>query len=64
MKTLFIDTHLNDIYVFLLENGKVVKKSELINKKNNSEYMFPMITEVIDGQNLNEIIIVNGPGYV
>ena len=33
MKTLFIDTHLNDIYVFLLENGKVVKKSELINKK-------------------------------
>ena len=62
MKTLFIDTHLNDIYVFLLENGKVVKKSELINKKNNSEYMFPMITEVIDGQNLNEIIIVNGPG--
>lgn len=62
MKTLFIDTHLNDIYVFLLEDGKTVKKKELINKRNNSEFMFPMITEVIDGEKLDEIFIVNGPG--
>ena len=62
MKTLFIDTHLNDIIVILLENGKLVDKREVINKKNNSEFMFPTIKELIDGINLDEIIVVNGPG--
>ena len=33
MKTLFIDTHLNDIIVILLDNGKLVDKREVINKK-------------------------------
>ena len=33
MKTLFIDTHLNDIIAILLENGKFVDKREVINKK-------------------------------
>ena len=62
MKTLFIDTHLNDIIVILLENGKFVDKKEVINKKNNSEFMFPAIKDLIDGQKLGEIIVVNGPG--
>lgn len=62
MKTLFIDTHLNDIIIILLENGKVLKKAELFDKKNNSEYMFSMIVDVIDGIKLDEIIVVNGPG--
>lgn len=62
MKTLFIDTHLNDIIVILLDNGKLVDKREVINKKNNSEFMFPAIKELIDGQKLDEIIVVNGPG--
>ena len=62
MKTLFIDTHLSDIIVILYENGIVVNKKEVINKKNNSEYMFPAIVEIIDNQKIDEIIVVNGPG--
>ena len=62
MKTLFIDTHLNDIIAILLENGKFVDKREVINKKNNSEFMFPAIKDLIDGKKIDEIIIVNGPG--
>lgn len=62
MKTLFIDTHLNDIIVLLLENGKVVDKRKVINKKNNSEFMFPAIKEILDKNCIDEIIVVNGPG--
>ena len=40
MKTLFIDTHLNDITVILLDSGKLVDKREVINKKNNREFMY------------------------
>lgn len=62
MKTLFIDTHLWDIVIVLFEDGKVVDKCEVINKKNNSEYIFPSIIKVIDGVKLDEIIVVTGPG--
>ena len=34
MTSLLIDTHLNDIKIFLLEDGFVVDKKEVINKKN------------------------------
>ena len=33
MYTLFIDTHLWDIIIILLKDGKVVNKEEVINKK-------------------------------
>ena len=62
MNTLFIDTHLWDIIIILLHDGLVVKKEEVKNKKNNSEYIFPSIVKVIDGIKLDEIIVVNGPG--
>lgn len=62
MKTLFIDTHLWDIIIVLYENGKVVDKCEVINKKNNSEFIFPSLIKVIDGVKLDEIIVVTGPG--
>lgn len=62
MSTLFIDTHLWDITIILLKNGKVVNKKEVINKKNNSEYIFPTIIEVIDNEHIDEIVVVNGPG--
>ena len=32
MTSLLIDTHLNDIKIFLLEDGFVVDKKEVINK--------------------------------
>lgn len=62
MYTLFIDTHLWDILIYLLKDGKVVDEELVINKKNNSEYIFPSIIKVIDGIKLDEIIVVNGPG--
>lgn len=62
MYTLFIDTHLWDIFIYLLKDGRVVDKELVINKKNNSEYIFPSIIKVIDGIKLSEIIVVNGPG--
>ncbi len=62
MKTLFIDTHLNDIIVILLEDGVVVDKEEVINKKNNSEILFSTVVKVINNKKINEIIVVNGPG--
>lgn len=62
MNTLFIDTHLWDIRIVLFKDGKVVNKEEVINKKNNSEFIFPSIIKVIDGIKLDEIIVVNGPG--
>ena len=62
MTTLLIDTHLNDILIFLLKDGAIVDKKEVINKKNNSEVLFPTIKEVIDGKNITDVIVVNGPG--
>ena len=62
MYTLFIDTHYLDIVIILLKDGILVNKKEVINKKNNSEYIFPTIVDVIDDIKLNEIIVVNGPG--
>lgn len=62
MKTLFIDTHYLDIVIALLDNGKIVNKKEVINKKNNSEYIFPTIVEVLNDEKIDEIIVVNGPG--
>lgn len=55
MTTLFIDTHLNDILVFLLKDGKCVDKREVINKNNNSEVLFPTIKELIDGKKLMKL---------
>ena len=62
MTTLLIDTHLNDILIFLLKDGAIVDKKEVINKKNNNEVLFPTIKEVIDGKNITDVIVVNGPG--
>ncbi len=62
MKTLVIDTHYNDILVFSLKDGKIVDKQEVINKKNNSEYMFSAIKKILDFNKIDEIIVVNGPG--
>lgn len=62
MNTLFIDTHWLDIIVILLKDGKIFNKKEVINKKNNSEYIFPTIIDVIGKEKIDEIIVVNGPG--
>ena len=62
MKTLFIDTHLWNIDIALLNDGKLLKHEEVVDKKNNSEILFSSIVKVIDKEVPDEIIVVNGPG--
>lgn len=62
MKTLFIDTHLWNIDIALLKDGKIIKHQEVIDKKNNSEVLFPTLISVIENETFDEIIVVNGPG--
>ena len=60
MYSLFIDTHIYDIVVILFKNGKIFKKS-IIEKARGSE-LLPCIKELTDLNDINEIIVVNGPG--
>lgn len=46
----------------LLRDGKLVNESRVINKKNNSEYIFPTIMDVVKDTKIDEVIVVNGPG--
>lgn len=59
---LFIDTHLNDIVVILYNNGKIIKEKIIKNEKENSKVIMPTIKDVIDDNDLDSIIVVNGPG--
>ena len=67
MKTLFIDTHNEIIKIILFKNGKVVDLKEKESSMKHSVYTMPLIEEVLKNNNLdsndiNEIIVVNGPG--
>lgn len=62
MKVLFIDTHLFDINIILFENNKIKRYKTIKDKKYNSPYLMPTIKDVIDDEDFDEIIIINGPG--
>lgn len=67
MKTLFIDTHFRDLIIILFDNKKIVDKFEFINIITHSTKLIPTIQEILNKNNLmpsdiNEIIVVNGPG--
>ena len=62
MKTLYIDTHFNDIHIILFDDLKILKEKHVINEKQNSTFLVPSLKEVIDGQEFDEIIVCNGPG--
>lgn len=62
MKTLYIDTHLFDINLYLFNDNKVYKKKELLGQKQNSCYLMPMVSELLEGEDFDEIVVVNGPG--
>lgn len=62
MKTLFIDSHLNDIVIILYNNGNIVQKEVITEKTQNSKYLMPAIASVIADNKIDEIIVVNGPG--
>ncbi len=59
---LFIDTHLNDIAVILYQNGKMIKKEIIKNVKEHSRLLMPIIQKNINKNQLESIIVVNGPG--
>lgn len=67
MYSLFIDTHYKDIVLGLYKDGTLIDKSIKTSERNHSDYVMPMIKELIDNNNisvhdLGEILVINGPG--
>lgn len=67
MFSLFIDTHDKDIVICLYEDGKVKDNIIKTSERNHSDYTMPLVKEILDKNNitvhnLNEILVINGPG--
>ncbi len=67
MKTLFISTYNNLITIGLLYDGQIKIKKEQESHHGHSIYLVPLIDDIIKENkitvnDLNEIIVVNGPG--
>jgi tRNA threonylcarbamoyl adenosine modification protein YeaZ len=65
--TLFIDTHDKNVLVILFKDGMILTKENLETKNKHSEVTMPTIDKVLKDSNvdvseLNNIIVVNGPG--
>ena len=59
---LFIDTHLNDVIIILSENGRIKKEKKILNEKQNSKIIMPLIKKMLGQEQPESIIVVNGPG--
>ena len=67
MLKLFISTYNELIQIGLFKDNNLFDKSEFETYKSHSEFIIPMIKEILERNklnvsNLNEIIVVNGPG--
>ncbi len=67
MNTLFISTYSDIITIGLLNDGKEIIKKEKKSLRGHSELIVPTIDEILKENNLtpkelNEIIVVSGPG--
>lgn len=67
MNKLFISTYNEIILIALINNNKIIQELKKETYKNHSEYIVPMIQEILlsndlTTKDLNEIIVVNGPG--
>lgn len=67
MYTLFIDTHDRDLIIGLYKDGKVISEERKESMRNHSDFTMPLIEKILSDNNLNvkelnEIIVVNGPG--
>ena len=67
MYTLFIDTHDKDLIIALYKDGKLVSVEKKESMRNHSDYAMPLIEKTLmdnslDINNINEILVVNGPG--
>ena len=66
MKSLYIDTHSEKVFIAIYENGNI-KKIEKISNKSHSEIVIPCLQELLNECNIglndiDEIVVVNGPG--
>lgn len=67
MKSLFISTYDDTIIIGLLSNGTLLSEKRKHSVKGHSIYLVPLIEETIKENNmkvqdLNEVIVINGPG--
>lgn len=62
MKVLFIDTHMFDINIILFEDDHILRQEQVIGKKQNSQYLLPTIDKVCQNDNIDEVVVINGPG--
>lgn len=67
MISLFLDTHNKNIIEVLYQDGKLLDKNIRLSERNHSDYTMPMLDELIKRNNislqdLNEILVCNGPG--
>lgn len=67
MFSLFIDTHDKDLIIALYKDGKVICEKKKESMRNHSDYTMPLIEEILIENNitvkeLNEVLVVNGPG--
>ncbi len=67
MYSLFIDTHDKNVLIILFKNGEIFIKENFESKNKHSEVAMPTIDKVlttanVDISELDNIIVVNGPG--
>lgn len=67
MFSLFIDTHDKNLIIGIYKDGKILDSEKKESTRNHGDYTMPMLQEVLNRNNisvhdLNEIIVVNGPG--
>ena len=67
MLSLFISTYNEYVIIALLKDGKEIVKQEEISNKGHSRILVPLIDKILkdkklDIKDLNEILVINGPG--
>ena len=66
MYTLYIDTHFVNLVLALFKDGKLIEK-EVVESNKHSEYTISLLEKLLDNNNLkvdnlNSILVINGPG--
>ena len=62
MKTLFIDTHYLDVNLSLYEDLNLHKKTKIKSIKQSSTLIMPLLAKLLQNEDYDEILVVNGPG--
>ena len=67
MNTLYIDTHSSNVELVLYQNGKFVGMLQSSSYQNHGSIIIPLLNELLEKfhltvHELNDIIVVNGPG--